>query len=334
MSGVKIKNIVYTGLRITALRLFNKRAPLFVSWAITNKCNLTCLYCGNSSKSPTELNIHEAFSIIDQLKKAGTLFISFTGGEPLMRDDIDVIINYLRKKNIKVNLNTNGTLFVDRFKKIEKINSTVFSLDGSEDVNDYIRGKGTFKKVTEAIKLCKEKGIEASIITVLSKYNLDCVDYLVGLADDLDVVIGFQPVTLTLLGTDIYSTHIPDKQAYKKSIDKLIQHKKKHRILNTIRGLSYLRDWPDTKYIICQSNRFSCRIEPNGQLFHCGRKLDNPTSLSCVRNGVWRAFDNLAFINCRDCWCALRLELNYIASFDLKAIFSSLKTQLNRGKLR
>src|SRR3989339_1445427 len=94
------------GLKYINAKLFNKRVPLAVSWALTYRCNHKCSYCGLWKKETQELTAGQIFAVIDELALAGTQYIGFTGGEPLIREDIGEIIKYALSKNIKVRVNS------------------------------------------------------------------------------------------------------------------------------------------------------------------------------------------------------------------------------------
>ncbi|RKY37092.1 MAG: hypothetical protein DRP78_01990 [Candidatus Omnitrophota bacterium] len=331
---MKLKDKISIGCSIVKAKLLKESIPLFVAWSLTNRCNLSCKYCNRQDINSTELETAEIFLIIEQLKNSGTKIISFTGGEPLLRADIGEIINYTCKCGIYVNINTNGTLFSQKINALNNITSVKFSLDGPKKVNDYIRGKDSFQKVVEAIKIAKRRRIAVSIVTVLSKYNLDSVDYLINLAENLGIGILFQPPTLTLLGTDVVNPHIPDVSGYRDVVDKLIVYRKRSEtVLNSIKGLTYLRGWPDGRDIFCYNKNISCRIETDGYLYHCGRMQDKTAALNCLRVGPSKAFDALKDVSCNNCWCALRLENNFIASLDLRVIFSILKNSKWRDRI-
>jgi MoaA/NifB/PqqE/SkfB family radical SAM enzyme len=324
---MRLRDKIDIGYKILKIRFFNFRSPLVVSWAITNRCNLNCKYCFIPNNKVDELRLSEVFFIIDELKTLGTKIIFLTGGEPLLRGDIGKIISYINSKGIYVNMNTNGTLFLEKINELNGLNAVKFSLDGPIEVNDYVRGRGTFQKVIEAIEVAKNKSMKPMITTVLSKYNLDSVDYLVRLAEKLNILVDFQPVTTTLLGSNIINPHIPQKDDYKTTIERLINYKKNGKpIFNTVKGLIYFQDWPESKNsIFCYNRSINCRIEANGYLWYCGIEKNKDKALHCLKDGVKKAFDNLTPISCKYCWCAPRLEINNIFSLNLKAILSFLR---------
>jgi MoaA/NifB/PqqE/SkfB family radical SAM enzyme len=129
-------------------------------WEITTRCNLKCKHC-LIKKSKAELNTKECIQVIDNLFNLGCKKITFTGGEPLIKKDIMKIIEHSQKKGIENWIFTNGTLInkknINQIKKF--ITYIGFSLEGFENENDILRGKGSFKQTLRAITLVKDKNI-------------------------------------------------------------------------------------------------------------------------------------------------------------------------------
>jgi len=71
---------------LTRVKFFKKKIPMTFSWVVTYRCNLSCKYCGYWREKTEELSTGQIFLILDGIKDAGGRWISFTAGEPLMRD--------------------------------------------------------------------------------------------------------------------------------------------------------------------------------------------------------------------------------------------------------
>lgn len=154
-----------------------------IKWEIESDCNLNCRHCfmGNTTRNLQNVTYEDAISIVDKLICFGVKSIVFTTMEPLMFAGICSLIQYCTLKGIVVTLSTNGTLLVDYSLAEKLIHSGVstisISLEGiSEYSNDYIRGKGTLKKVLKAIENlhhAQERGnrIYISIHMSLNKYS-------------------------------------------------------------------------------------------------------------------------------------------------------------------
>ncbi len=148
-----------------------------LDWEITGNCNLDCKHCIVSSPHATEsITVEQIIRAINKLYDNGLREISFTGGEPMLFPGIIDILKYNKEKGIKSRILTNGTLLSkDIVKEISEFVSEIgVSLDGiTEDANDSIRGKGSYKRIMKGINNLKEIGIDYSIYFTLHKKNKD-----------------------------------------------------------------------------------------------------------------------------------------------------------------
>jgi len=157
-------------------------APARIQWEITQECNLSCRQCYINSKHfrrKNELNTRECFGLIKKLKKNNILWIELQGGEPLIRDDFLKIVEKIKIEGLNVKIATNGTLIsesiVEKLSKFldPKDDSLQISLDGSSAaINDKIRGKGSFEKTINGIKICQRFGLKYSINMTLMDENI------------------------------------------------------------------------------------------------------------------------------------------------------------------
>ncbi len=162
-------------------------------------CNLRCSFCwwwGENGiafklfkeRDPLvtqELTTQEIFDIVDQVAKhKPSIYLS--GGEPFIRKDTVDIIEYMSKKGLAVLTNNNGTVLSDeKLQRLARIkNLTInFSIDGTREVHDKIRGKGMFDKTTSTVKKLIEyrgKGLLPAV-----KTNTTFSPWLLGHMDEL-----------------------------------------------------------------------------------------------------------------------------------------------------
>lgn len=135
-------------------------------WHLTDKCNFRCKHCYQDDYSFNGLSFTKQLGILDQLnnfaqtsKKYNAGFkahINFTGGEPFLREDFLELIAKTKEKNaFTYGILSNGYLLPQpRLETLKKLNPKFIqiSLEGGKDVNDSIRGKGSYKKITLALK--------------------------------------------------------------------------------------------------------------------------------------------------------------------------------------
>ena len=159
------------------LQFSEDKKPVVV-WNITKKCNLHCVHCysqSNCELGENELSTFEGKELIDDLKSFGVPVILFSGGEPLIREDIFELIQYTYQSGIRAVLSTNGTLITkevaDKLAEL-KLSYVGISIDGIEITNDNFRGlKGSFQKTIEGIRNCKNAGIKVGLRFTINKRN-------------------------------------------------------------------------------------------------------------------------------------------------------------------
>ncbi|MGD2249672.1 MAG: radical SAM protein [Candidatus Methanofastidiosia archaeon] len=160
---------------------------------VTNECNLQCVHCYKQAGSSygQELSTAEWKTIIDETVDAGVITAAVTGGEPFLRKDIFDILQYLHDNTISVNVFTNGTLLDEKkVKKLQKVNPerVLVSIDGAcAETHEKIRGKNTFEKTIESIKMLIETDIKVRTNTVIYTENIDELDNLVDILLDMGV---------------------------------------------------------------------------------------------------------------------------------------------------
>lgn len=166
-------------------------APLFVIWEITGGCNLKCRHCLSDSGrvGRNELSTSECKRLIDDLANMKVFHISFSGGEPLIRKDLFELLDYASKKNIGIELLTNGTLVTDKvIRRLQDINlfTVQVSIDGIGPTHDDFRGlPGAYTRAINAVRLFRDAGYEVVISTAVTKQNLDQIPSIIDKAIEL-----------------------------------------------------------------------------------------------------------------------------------------------------
>jgi len=169
-------------------------APLkMVYYAITEGCNLRCPYCYASSEKPLpgELNTAESLDMVEQAAGLGAQLVVFTGGEPMMRRDLFDVAGRVVDLGMQANIITNATLIrtPERARQVARTFGTVtVSLDGgTAETHERTRGKGTFAKTVNALRMLNDEGVRPIINHVVTQENVDLVPDLAELLSDIDV---------------------------------------------------------------------------------------------------------------------------------------------------
>jgi MoaA/NifB/PqqE/SkfB family radical SAM enzyme len=168
-------NAVFNGnrLREAFYRRYRICKPFFFVISPTMQCNLRCLGCyAGSYPRGGSLSRDLIDKILEDAKAMGIYFVTVSGGEPFCREDIlDVFHTH---EDVYFQVFTNGTL-IDRnlAEEISRLGNVapVISCEGLEKENDYRRGKGTFKKICDAMDSLREAGVIFGFSTVPAAYN-------------------------------------------------------------------------------------------------------------------------------------------------------------------
>jgi radical SAM protein with 4Fe4S-binding SPASM domain len=175
----------------------NRLVPDFVHFNLTYRCNLRCIYCLDDLTCQDELSFQEVLSIIDQLADLGVLEITFTGGEPFLRDDLPKVTNHAFKRGFKVRILTNGTLItgkvLNRFLRPDLLSFTLNLLGSNPTVHDRItQVPGSFERISRAIKLLKRRNIQTDVTTVVLRENFEDIGNIKSLCDRFSISFGTQ----------------------------------------------------------------------------------------------------------------------------------------------
>lgn len=201
MNDSKITELQYRDFSLDFhQKMGKKRIPIVGQMELTFRCNLKCVHCYVSEeRTKEELTFQEITNILDQIHQEGCLWLSFTGGEALMRDDFLDIYAYAKRKGFIITILTNGTLITPEiadYLEKEPPFSIDITLNGitQETYENISQVYGSFKKCMEGIKLILDRKLPLKIKTKVTKLNyreLDKIrDYVEGLG------IQFAPNTM------------------------------------------------------------------------------------------------------------------------------------------
>ena len=148
-------------------------------WNMTRRCNLHCIHCyagAGHTADERDLSTQEAKYLIDDLASFGAPVIIFSGGEPLLREDLMDLGSYAVLKGLRAVISTNGTLIEkDTALRIQDagFGYVGISIDGLEKVNDNFRGQhGAFNRALRAIQTLRDIGVRTGLRFTLNSRNI------------------------------------------------------------------------------------------------------------------------------------------------------------------
>ena len=170
---------------------------MLISWNITKACNLKCKHCYRDAGKidPDELNFSEAKSLLKEISQAGFKIVILSGGEPLLRRDVYKLISFAVSCGLRPVLGSNGTLITKRIAKRLKeagLSRVGISLDSinSKIHDEFRQKKGAWDSTINAMRVCKEAGLELQVHTTVSQKNFQEIDKIA------DFVLGLGAVSL------------------------------------------------------------------------------------------------------------------------------------------
>jgi len=179
--------------------------PTTVVWEYTLACNSKCIHCGSSAAKPrkNELTELEALRLVRDIKETGFKLIVLSGGEATLRKDWYNTAKYITKQGLNLGIISNGLAWTnDTLDKLIHLQpwSIGFSVDGEEQLHDYLRGvQGSHKKIFGHIKTLKKHKQTICAITTVNSMNINELDEIKNRLVMYDVD-AWQIQTLTPMG--------------------------------------------------------------------------------------------------------------------------------------
>ncbi len=165
--------------------------PVLSEIAVTYRCNLHCDFCYVGDREYGELNTKDMKRVIHKIfHEAEIPSVSFTGGEPMVRADIEELISWAARAGLWTNLITNGTLLDhDRVHALKHAGlcSAQVSIEGPDALTHerITRVKGSFEATLRGIELLQQAEIPVHTNTTISRNNIDVVHEIVPLIKGL-----------------------------------------------------------------------------------------------------------------------------------------------------
>ncbi len=244
--------------------------PLSVMISLTGRCNARCGHCELILKhsADDELSFAEISPILEQLKEAGVLSVTFTGGEPCLRDDLEGIVADAAAKRFYVTLKTNGTL-IDEARSRSLIHAGLGGVHISiyhdvPDMHDAFVGiDGALSAAMNAAAMFKPSGARVQLSLIAMDWNVDAVFRLVDLCENRGYAYMVESQIAPRRGGD--KTPL-SHQAPRNRLESLFRDP---RVLDRKAFASISQRHSDDS--VCGAGVGSCYIHHNGELWPCGR---------------------------------------------------------------
>jgi radical SAM protein with 4Fe4S-binding SPASM domain len=265
--------------------------PLSVHLDVTWRCNERCIHCYLDHDDCGELATSEIRSLLDQLAEAGVLFLSISGGEPLVRPDLFDIIEHARGRLFNVKLKTNAILIGEREAArlrelgVEQVQVSIYS--HRPEVHDGItKVPGSLDRSLSAIRFLRAQGLKVAITNILMKQNVHDHGGVRALAAELGATCTLDP------------TVTPHWNGGRSLLDLNISREDLREVLHNPELVGRVEEWcappPPVESgtldeIPCSAGHTFCYISPCGEVYPC---VQVPIACGNVRERkfeeIWR----------------------------------------------
>lgn len=312
--------------RFATARLTGTRSPLAVYWKITWRCNLRCAYCGVSARRGAELATEPLVKMLRDAADIGMVRVNLSGGEPLLRRDLGVLIRALSDWGVSVGLDTNGALVPDRLGDLKGIASATISLDGDAEIHDRQRGAGAHAAALAGAEALARIGVPIILAGVITIPNHERISAILDAAADLNAQALVQPATPWLHDTTTPNPISPDRAQVLDAISRLRGHPHAGRLANTRTYLDSLAGWPRMPRLPCPGGRVAAVVNPDGQVGCCDFGVPPDPWRDGAEMGFAAAFRALpAPPPCDRCYCATTASVQRALRFEPQALLDLLR---------
>jgi mycofactocin radical SAM maturase len=243
------------------------------------------------------LTTEEAKNVIDELQRMQVFYVNIGGGEPTVRPDFFELIDYATAHNVGVKFSTNGVKITpavaERLAKNSYIDIQI-SLDGATaEVNDYVRGPGSYDTAIRAMSNLRDAGFKNFKLSVVcTSQNIGQLDDFKAIADEYGAQLRLTRLRPSGRGADVWDELHPRPEQQRELYNWLVAHGDSVLTGDSFFHLSaYGEALPGLN--LCGAGRVVCLIDPVGDVYACPFAIHEEFLAGNVRSEggfqrVWR----------------------------------------------
>jgi len=288
--------------------------PLWLLAEITYACPLHCVFCYNPvdyTQHGPELTTQEWIKVLRDARAAGSVQCGFSGGEPLVRDDLEELVAEAHKLGFYTNLLTSGIGFTaERAKALKAAGLDHVQLsfqDSTRELNDFLSHTKTFALKQKAAQLIQENGWPMVLNCVIHRLNIDYIEKIIELAVDLGAEY------LELANSQYYSWAQLNRDGLMPSREQLeraerVTNEYREKLGDKLRIFFVVPDYYETRPKKCMNGwgNIFLTITPDGSALPCHtakmiKQLEFPNVKNMSVKDIW--YESEAFNKYRgDAW--------------------------------
>ena len=288
--------------------------PLWLLAEITYACPLHCVFCYNPvdyTQHGPELTTQEWIKVLRDARAAGSVQCGFSGGEPLVRDDLEELVAEAHKLGFYTNLLTSGIGFTaERAKALKAAGLDHVQLsfqDSTRELNDFLSHTKTFALKQKAAELIQSNGWPMVLNCVIHRLNIDYIEKIIELAVDLGAEY------LELANSQYYSWAQLNRDGLMPSREQLeraerVTNEYREKLGDKLRIFFVVPDYYETRPKKCMNGwgNIFLTITPDGSALPCHtakmiKQLEFPNVKNMSVKDIW--YESEAFNKYRgDAW--------------------------------
>jgi pyrroloquinoline quinone biosynthesis protein E len=159
---------------------------------LTYRCPLHCVFCYNPvdfAQQQNELSTEDWLQVLRQGRALGAVQLGLSGGEPLLRDDLEIIVAEARRLGFYSNLLTSGVGLTEQRAaalKAAGLDHVQLSFqDSTREMNDFLSNTKTFALKNKVAAIIKGQGWPMVLNVVIHRLNIDHIDRIIGMAHEM-----------------------------------------------------------------------------------------------------------------------------------------------------
>lgn len=251
--------------------------PLWLLAELTFRCPLQCPYCSNPveiANYKDELSTDDWLRVLREARKMGATQLGLSGGEPLVRQDLEEIITEARQLGYYTNLITSGVGMdearVAAFKKAGLDHIQISFQASNEELNNYLGGTESFQHKVEMARVVKQYEYPMVLNIVIHRQNID------QMRDILDMTVALKADYVELASTQYYgwskinAEHLLPTRAQLQSAE-AIAHEYQEKLKDEMRIIYVVPDYFEERPKACMNGWGSIflTIAPDGSALPC-----------------------------------------------------------------
>lgn len=294
-------------------RRVSKVHPVEVQACITNDCNMKCQYCACPDLPKDSLTTEEWKKVFRGLRRLGTIRLKLQGGEPTLRPDFGELAALGRELGMITAVASNGTIISEKPELLDDIHELILTLNSlSKDVQDDLRGQGSFEAVMKSMDLAQERGVRVFNNMVVNKKNYAELEAVLNYCEKRGVTFHAQAVVFGRQFFDSGAKHIQLSLEETQELHRRLADWKSRGRDILFSEATYARAslWPDyddlnregSQPSSCFAGRDYFHIEPMGEVYPCNLHIGTFRPKSVVKDGLREALLHAREHRCEDCW--------------------------------